>query len=655
MRFYLSTLALFTLFIYGCRETSSITGWENGEVDKNDSQVSQNNTSNTTENQTIKAEEIVITKEVSKVEKVTKEAESTETESMTIETVQEVPQALDGGGLAPNIQTKRAKSYVKSSPNPFAGGIAGNNGNGSGNSSGSKGSPSYQSHFAKLQSMQDAGEAGKITAGDLNDLSEWEFWKDIATEQLSIFQDWWKINPKNRVVFSVQNNDGIPLIGATIELYSNQSNDPIWISRTDNSGFAQMFERVDLDDSTTTICHAVIRFNGKEERVNKPKMLSRGVNIVRFRANCEPSNEVDIAFVVDATGSMQDEIDFLKKDLLDIIEGASASNSEVDLSLASLFYRCEGNDYVTKQSDFSSDLNQTMNFIKEQNADQGGDEVVATALDEAINNLSWRDGARTKLLFIVLDEPQKASPEVIAATKKAFKDASEKGIKIIPCVASGTSSNIDKRLEYIMRSGAMLTNGTYVFFTNDSGIGGNHTLPIVKSFEVEKLNVLLKRIISSNIEVATCEDPDNLENAITETGNNHIDEMKKLMDSIMALGNDSLKIAELLPYTDYDSYESFNENRPVDSLDTARFLVDHNMDIIHWKAFPNPTFGEVTIETSRPVDAIHVLDLHGRILQQYEPGSRVSSNFDLINYPRGTYLIVMIAGKQKLTARIVKV
>jgi hypothetical protein len=41
----------------------------------------------------------------------------------------------------------------------------------------------------------------------------------------------------------------------------------------------------------------------------------------------------------------------------------------------------------------------------------------------------------------------------------------------------------------------MLTNGTYVFITNDSGIGNEHLEPSVGEYEVELLNELLVRLI----------------------------------------------------------------------------------------------------------------------------------------------------------------
>ena len=47
-----------------------------------------------------------------------------------------------------------------------------------------------------------------------------------------------------------------------------------------------------------------------------------------------------------------------------------------------------------------------------------------------------------------------------------------------------------------MRYFAIATNGTYVFITNDSGIGNDHIEPTVGEYEVEFLNNLLVRLIN---------------------------------------------------------------------------------------------------------------------------------------------------------------
>ncbi|MFB6351217.1 MAG: hypothetical protein ABEN55_03150, partial [Bradymonadaceae bacterium] len=55
-------------------------------------------------------------------------------------------------------------------------------------------------------------------------------------------------------------------------------------------------------------------------------------------------------------------------------------------------------------------------------------------------------------------------------------------------------SGIDKSAEFLLRSMAIATGGTYVFLTDDSGIGGNHIEPTIGEYEVHKLTDLLTAV-----------------------------------------------------------------------------------------------------------------------------------------------------------------
>ncbi|HEX9955821.1 MAG TPA: hypothetical protein VGA96_01150 [Fibrella sp.] len=134
-----------------------------------------------------------------------------------------------------------------------------------------------------------------------------------------------------------------------------------------------------------------------------------------------------------------------------------------------------------------------MSFIAQQSAGGGGDtpEAVEVALDKAINNQSWSASARTRLLFLVLDAPPHHTPEIIEKLRQLTQVAASKGIRIVPITASG----IDKETEFLMRMLAIGTQGTYVFITNDSGIGNTHLIPSVGDYQVEYLNELMLRLI----------------------------------------------------------------------------------------------------------------------------------------------------------------
>ncbi|MDE7233584.1 MAG: hypothetical protein K2N29_00810, partial [Ruminiclostridium sp.] len=57
------------------------------------------------------------------------------------------------------------------------------------------------------------------------------------------------------------------------------------------------------------------------------------------------------------------------------------------------------------------------------------------------------------------------------------------------------SSGVDTETEFLCRSFAAATGGTYTFLTDHSGIGGSHHEPTIGYYQVEKLNDMLVRII----------------------------------------------------------------------------------------------------------------------------------------------------------------
>ena len=133
--------------------------------------------------------------------------------------------------------------------------------------------------------------------------------------------------------------------------------------------------------------------------------------------------------------------------------------------------------------------------INAEYADGGGDmpEAVAEILTETItDNSEWQENT-SKLAFLIFDAPPHEGKE--QELLMAIKTAADKGIKIIPVVAS----NADRNTELFGRAAAIMTNGTYVFLTDDSGIGNSHLEPIIGDYEVELLHDIIVRIIEQNL------------------------------------------------------------------------------------------------------------------------------------------------------------
>ena len=346
--------------------------------------------------------------------------------------------------------------------------------------------------------------AGVVTAGEWNDLENWGFWNVLVSGQnegkFYEYLNYWSLYTSNRFAVTVVDDGGNPVCGAKVELFVNDADKPEWTAISDNKGSAELWynfhSSVDIEEEKTfTATVNGVKWNeplrptyNSADQINMNTLVAKSVTTRK---------SADIAFIVDATGSMFDEIDFLKDDLLNIIQRASSSSSTA-LRTGALFYRDEGDDYVTRAQDFNKDPEKTLKFIKKQQANGGGDypEAVHTALEKALQELSWEEGNYTRLAFLLLDAPPHNQQDVITSLQRSIEAYAANGIKIIPIAASG----VDKNTEFVLRLMAIFTDGTYTFITNHSGVGNDHIEPTIGEYQVEQLNDLIVRLIKEYTE-----------------------------------------------------------------------------------------------------------------------------------------------------------
>ena len=337
-------------------------------------------------------------------------------------------------------------------------------------------------------------QGGLVTAGEWNDLDNWAFYqKTLMKEPFKGFPDDWQMYTNHRIAVAITAKNK-PAANATVTLFRNDT--PIWTAKTDNLGRAELW--VGAFQKEKELNPTLLRLKVNEQWVSTAAISETQVNRIALDETLpSPTNQVQIAFMVDATGSMGDELEFLKMDLKKVINEVQKTNTQLKISTATVFYRDEGDEYVVKHSPFTEDINQTTEFISQQRADGGGDfpEAVDKALVQ-LNQLQWQPEARTRIAFLVLDAPPHNKPAVISSIQYSVKTAAASGIKLIPVVASG----IDKTTEFLMRFIAMYTNGTYVFITDHSGIGNKHLEPSVGEYQVEKLSDLMVRLIKKYLE-----------------------------------------------------------------------------------------------------------------------------------------------------------
>ena len=95
---------------------------------------------------------------------------------------------------------------------------------------------------------------------------------------------------------------------------------------------------------------------------------------------------LDLALVIDTTGSMNDELEYLKVELRDISKQLHRAFPGVRQRFAFVAYRDYGDLYVTRRMDFTSSLDDFVRAIGAQEAGGGGDEP--EAVHRALANAS---------------------------------------------------------------------------------------------------------------------------------------------------------------------------------------------------------------------------------------------------------------------------
>lgn len=469
--------------------------------------------------------------------------------------------------------------------------------------------------------------SGALTAGEVNDFSKWEMWQGLKKEELASYAAAWNIAPAGRYSLQLNTASGLPIVDAIVRLIE-KAKGTLFTARTDNTGKAELWLDTKGQEIENSDLYMEVEYMGIVETIRKVKPFSSAMNYHTMELSCYEINAVDIAFVVDATGSMGDELMYLQAEMNDVIYKAKQISEKLDFHFANVFYRDEGDEYVTRSMDFSRVLSESVDFINAQSAGGGGDyeEAVEIALDTAIHSLSWSETARTRLLFLIMDAPPHNNSFNRAKMEKLMRDAADKGIRIVPVGASG----INKATEYLLRTLAIGTNGTYTFLTNHSGIGNAHLEPSTDEYKVETFNDLMVRILKSYTYMPDCEQ-------------NIPDLNLSYPDSVVALNNvDSLALDSLiLAQTDSLAIDSLRQNPPT-------------ITELEWSYYPNPTTGVLNIKPGCDIAELFITDLSGKLLQSVKnlEKDRVIQ-VDLSAYTTGIYLIRYLHEEHWVTGKVV--
>jgi len=339
-----------------------------------------------------------------------------------------------------------------------------------------------------------APQAGILTAGEHDDLLNPELYaRYVRTSNLGqSIPDLPALDTRAVLTVDVKDSSGRPMPFAQVRLTCSDGNSLTVSTLAD--GRALFFPGVDrLSPSVRVSASAGGRSLGAERTVQiAPDSGGQQVTITANVAAQAP-RKLDLMLVVDTTGSMSDELRFLQAELRSVVTALVRRHSDLDVRVGFVFYRDEGDDYVTHTVGFDGRMERIQSALEQQYAAGGGDypEAMDQALIRAVGQ-SWRPDA-VKSLLLVADAPP--HDEQMGRAWDAARVAREKRIQITPVAASGVADTA----EYAMRAMAALTQSRYLFLTDDSGVGNAHAAPAVDCYLVTRLDALLRRVLDSQI------------------------------------------------------------------------------------------------------------------------------------------------------------
>jgi Mg-chelatase subunit ChlD len=118
--------------------------------------------------------------------------------------------------------------------------------------------------------------------------------------------------------------------------------------------------------------------------------------------------QIEVCFVLDTTGSMGGLIEGAKQKIWSIANEVIAAKPTPSVKFALIGYRDRGDEYVTKLTPLTDDIDAIYADLRKFHAAGGGDqpESVSQALDEAVRKITWSsDRSVLKIIYLVGDAP----------------------------------------------------------------------------------------------------------------------------------------------------------------------------------------------------------------------------------------------------------
>lgn len=201
-----------------------------------------------------------------------------------------------------------------------------------------------------------------------------------------------------------------------------------------------------------------------------PVKSVRKIAAAQTRSNVAEAKRdtLEMVFVLDTTGSMGGLIDGAKQRIWGIINEVMQKQSRPRVRVGLVAYRDLGDEYVTKITPITEDLDLVYTNLMAYRADGGGDEPenVRKALAEGVKKAGWSPSKTglAQIVFLVGDAPPQnyaQEPDVLTTTAEAVRK--NMIVNTIQCGATSQTREIWQTI-------ALRGEGKYFAIAQDGGV-----------------------------------------------------------------------------------------------------------------------------------------------------------------------------------------
>jgi hypothetical protein len=338
-------------------------------------------------------------------------------------------------------------------------------------------------------------QAGPLRAGSVDDNQSWDDYLQYRLQASEWGLDVHDIDISGRHVIHIINQQGAPVLGASIKISDEQGREVASMS-TPADGRVLFFPAA-YDALEEGQFELQASKDGDSAALTIDDSLHEHTLTLAAHAASTPVR-LDVLFLIDATGSMSDEIQQLKDNMIRVSERIDAFGERPDVRFAMTIYRDRGDLFTSRTFDFTPELDEFTAALNEVIAEGGGDypESLNEGFHDALSLPEWRAAETVSLVFLIADAPPHLDYQQDYDYAQDVFTAVERGIKIFPIASSG----LDDQGEFIFRQLAQISGGKFLFLTYGAGgAPGDDTTHHVDDYSVLSLDDLVVRIVQEEL------------------------------------------------------------------------------------------------------------------------------------------------------------